>query len=519
MTFDEYNTDENFNKPSNAMELVRLGKEEGQTREEIANSLSPLWKEDKNGNIKKALDYHFNNNETAPKEEAVPKVEEMKQTTETLKEEDPKKTKNETTSDIKTKDKSFMESQNAIQDVAEDEEMKRQTELEQQRWDATSNRMKKSGEAFGNIDDKLIDQLPTFMWRRYQNGEFGDPKSSDAKLRLAYFAINNVASKLKMVANADAAARGQGTLFQNTESAYDQYQASNLAQGLENRWNKYKSETQAAIDLAKSEGADEQDLQSSIAKISSNNRLNTAFNMMNENQKVYTLQVLSKIGGEIGNMNNKDFVNTLIGFATSGENLTWQEAAELLVARFGKDALTAVKKANEEGATDGGKDSTAGIGGGIGNNLKGYQTIDGETVDFSMIADKDQKTKLRGMMDDLSNRYYNGEIDAETFKKYYEPLYGESKKHFGTGSKTADQLLEDNNKRKRGEINEALNELQSQAKSGNISPSDYKDQFDDILNNFKKWGLNEKDLKKVEKARLSSEKISKFVESANKKKK
>ena len=85
MTFDEYNTDENFNKPSNAMELVRLGKEEGKTREEIANSLSPLWKEDKNGNIKKALDYHFNNNETAPKEEAAPKVEEMQQTTEALK--------------------------------------------------------------------------------------------------------------------------------------------------------------------------------------------------------------------------------------------------------------------------------------------------------------------------------------------------------------------------------------------------------------------------------------------------
>ena len=60
MTFAEYNTDENFNRPSNAMELVKLGFNEGKTREEIENSLSPLWKEDKKGNVKKALDTYLN---------------------------------------------------------------------------------------------------------------------------------------------------------------------------------------------------------------------------------------------------------------------------------------------------------------------------------------------------------------------------------------------------------------------------------------------------------------------------
>ena len=420
MTFAEYNTDDYFNnKDSTADGLIKAAYDEGKTREEVEKSLSPLWKEDKKGNVKKALDTYYKIEEPKAEEKTAPKVEEMTQTTEALKPEEKKE--NETTSAIRTKDKNFMEGQNAIQDVAEDEEMKRQKELEQQRWEETNNRMKKTGEAFGSIDDKLIDQLPTFMWRRYQNGEFGDPKSSDAKLRLAYFAINNVVSKLKMVANADAAARGQGTLFQNTESAYDQYQNSNLAQGLENRWSKYKQETQAAIDLAKQEGTDEQDLQSSIAKISSNNRLNTAFNMMNENQKAYTLQVLSRIGGDIGNMNNKDFVNTLIGYATSGDNLSWQEAAELLVARFGKDAIGVIKSANENGATEGGEEVTAGV---TGSQTK-TTLSDGSTVETSgklgTMTDDDYKN-LTSKADTLIKDYYNGKIDKATFEKDYGAL-------------------------------------------------------------------------------------------------
>jgi hypothetical protein len=87
----------------------------------------------------------------------------------------------------------------------------------------------------------------------------------------------------------------------------------------------------------------EQEIENSIAKVSANARLQSKFNMMNENQKIYTLKVLSKIGNEIGNMNDKDFMNTLIGFATSGDNLDWQEAAELLVSRYGKKTYDTLK--------------------------------------------------------------------------------------------------------------------------------------------------------------------------------
>ena len=513
MTFAEYNTDENFDRKESSLdELVKIGIGEGKTSDEIRNSLSPKWQKSKKIG---EFDNYVKQYSTAPKEEA-PKteekpVEEVIEQTSPKTEENKAPKKNTTTSKISDKDKSFLESESGISENAEDEENKRQKELEQQRWNATNDRMKKSGEAFGNIDDKLVAQLPTFMFKRYHNGEFGDPKSSDAKLRLAHFMINGVGTALQ---NASAAIKG-GAM---QESDIQKYNRTNLEQGLENRWNKYKQETQTAIDLAKEQGANEQDLQSSIARISSNNRLQTAFNMMNENEKVYTLRVLSKIGNEIGSMNNKDFVNTLIGYATSGDNLSWQEAAELLIARFGKDAMGAIKAANEDGVTEDGKDVGAGIGG-IGNNLKGYETIDGETVDFEMIADKDKKAQLRALMDDLSNRFYNEQIDEATFRKYYEPLYGESKKHIGTGSKSADALLAENKKRKQSDLNNVLNDLQTQAKAGTISPGDYTDKFDKIKADLKKWGLDEKDLARVEKSRISRETILKSVEKANKKKK
>ena len=240
-------------------------------------------------------------------------------------------------SKLDKKTQTFMDGQNAISYTQEDTENKRQDEKLGERWEARMKNMNKMSDAMKNVDDHLIDQLPTFMWRRYQNGEFGDVGSKDAKLRLAYFAINNVVSKLKMIANADAAARGQGTLFQNTESAYDQYQASNLAQGLENRWNKYKQETQSAMDLAKEGGMSEEALTDSIATISSNNRLQSAFNQMNERQKVFALQVLGELGDKLGNMNDSDFANTLMAMSYSGDSLDYKEAAGMLIYRFVKD--------------------------------------------------------------------------------------------------------------------------------------------------------------------------------------
>ncbi len=422
MTFAEYNTDENFdNDKSSLDELVKIGLSEGKTSDEIKTSLSPKWQ-----NSKKIGEF-----DSYVSKYSTPKVEEQKPTEEKVTEKVIETTapkKNETTSTISGKDKDFIEQTSGIADTSEDAENARQKELETQRWNTTMDRMRKSGEAFKNIDDHMVEQLPTFMFKRYANGEFGDPKSSDAKLRLAHFMLNGVQTKLRQISNLAMTNAGKSPQFADTTSDWEKYQQTNLAQGMENRWNKYKADTQAAIDLAVKEGADEQELQSSVAKISSTNRLNTAFNMMNENQKVYTLRVLSKIGNEIGNMNNKDFVNTLIGFATSGDNLSWQEAAELLIARFGKDAMGAIKTANEDGATKDAEETTAGFGGTVTKTKLSDGTEITTTGKLGGMTDEDY-TKLETKATDLIKKYYNGEISKETFEKDYGALYNMMKSH------------------------------------------------------------------------------------------
>ncbi len=489
MTFAEYNTDENFKGNSTADELVKLAFDEGRTRDDVETSLSPLWKEDKKGNVKKALDKYY---KTAPKEEV---TEEEKVVT-PIKED----------VNLKKRDKEYLDNTNVKATYQEQKELDKVIDNKDADYAQTFDSIKRSGEMFRSIDDHMVENLPTFMFRRYQNGEFGDPKGKDAKLRMAYFMINGLGTALQ---NASASIKGG----QMRDSDYETYKKTNLAQGLENRWNKYRQDTQAAIDLAKNRNMTEEEAYDSVRKIARNQRLQTAFNMMNEDQKLYLMNVTKEIGDKIGSFSNDELIDFLTGAAVSGDKLTWQEAAAIAIARFGPDAIKAAKEGKGKISGD---EKTAGAS---GNNLKGYQTIDGETVDFNMIESKEGKAKLRNLMDDLSKRYYNEEIDEDTFRKYYEPLYLESRKHVNTGSNSTQQMIDINKRNHRTEINNSLNELQDKAKQGVISPSDYKEQFDNIVANFKKWGLDASNLAKVEKSRISQEKILKNVEKANKKKK
>lgn len=242
----------------------------------------------------------------------------------------------------------FLDKNNAIANTQEDKEYERQKDELFKRWDLRNANIDKMSKSIRNIDDHMVDQLPTFMFKRYQNGEFGDPKGSDAKLRLAHFMINGLGTALS---NMSHVIRKDGV---QEQSDAEKYQQTNLEQGLQNRWNKYKQETQNAIDIAKQGGMSEEALTDSIATISSNNRLQSAFNMMNERQKVFALQVVSELGGTLGNMNDEQFANTLMAMAYSGDSLDAKEAAGMLIYRFMKDPEKRDKALEEHGFGKGG---------------------------------------------------------------------------------------------------------------------------------------------------------------------
>ena len=134
----------------------------------------------------------------------------------------------------------------------------------------------------------MIDQLPTFIFSRYQNGEFGDisdtstpegkQSKKNAQLRLAHFMINGLGTALS---NMSHTIRKDGV---QEESDYENYQRSNLEQGMQNRWAKYKADTDGAIKAVEKEFGNEQDARLAAEQFTRDKKANLYWNMMDQDQ-------------------------------------------------------------------------------------------------------------------------------------------------------------------------------------------------------------------------------------------
>ena len=570
MTFDEYNTDENYdNDKSSLEELVKIGKSEGKSKDEIRKALSPKWQ--KSSKLNKFDEYY---GEDLPKKKepsaddavglkalgainggvAAPVSNPPEKKAEDKPAETPKEVTNEEVAEIigeqtapdlenedtgiKQSDKKYMNEVNAILNEEQKKELQKLVKTSADDYKRTMENIERSGDAFKKIDDKLIEQLPTFMFKRYQNGEFGKAGSTDAKLRLAHFLINGVGTALQ---NASAAIKGGPT----KESDIQKYNRTNLEQGLENRWNKYKAETDSAIEMVKSRNMSEEDARNIINKISMNNRLQNAFNMADANKKAYMIEVLSKVGDKVSNWNDQKFINALIGAEMTGEDVG--NAAALIGARAGEKILdnfnlfdengnldlSALKTAmNIPGFTDKfktqfGFDPENLLNGGGNSNggesPTGTTLEDGTNVDPGKYMNSKEYKELVAAGDKLSKQYYNGEIDEEKFRSEYAKLEKIMSEHGwfsffrNKGIKSADDLIRINNNENLNKLDKELETLNNQANNGNIKPSDYKEKFNSIVERASKWGATEKYLKAINKGRVKDEAIIKASEKNAKK--
>jgi hypothetical protein len=202
-------------------------------------------------------------------------------------------------------------------------------------WDSMGKTSRKVLESYKNIDDKYIEQLPTFMFRRYQNGEFGDisdtstpegrESKKNAQLRLAHFMINGLGTALS---NASHVIRKDG---QTEQSDYEKIQGSNLEQGIANRWMKNNAETEEVIKIANKEADNEQDARIYVEQLTRDNMLKSGWNAMDQNQKLYAINVSREIGKMIGDMNVEELSNFITAQALNG-NLSEQQAVVVGVA-------------------------------------------------------------------------------------------------------------------------------------------------------------------------------------------
>ena len=123
------------------------------------------------------------------------------------------------------------------------------------------------------------------------------------------------------------------------QSDWDKYQQTNMTEGLTNRWYKNKAETESAVEALKKQGVEEQDIRNSINKIATNAKMQTAFNMMNEEQKVHALKVISEVGNYIKDFNNDELATFLTGAMLSDKNFSNEDLITAVGLKFGTDFI------------------------------------------------------------------------------------------------------------------------------------------------------------------------------------
>jgi hypothetical protein len=228
---------------------------------------------------------------------------------------------------------------------------------------------------------------------------------------------------------------------------------------------------------------------------------------MNERQKVFALNVLAEVGGKLGNMNDADFANTLIGMSAMGQDLDYKEAAGMLIYRFIKDPEKRNAALSELGLVSGGIGGGLGLGGLLGGKKDGESETgttleDGTKIDPGKSMSKDELEQLRTEAEKLGNKFYNGEITEEEFRKEYAKLEGIMKQHgvrnaISGGILSQDAYIKQITKNKLTELSNSLYDLNDNAK--NYTKDEYLKKYDELKAQAVKWGISEKDLKSVEK--------------------
>ena len=444
MTFDEYNTDENFDRNESSLdELVKLGLEEGKSSDEIKSSLSPKWQKSKKIGEFDNYVTKYSKPKEEPKaeevketvtEETAPKVEPLKETSDISVEEKTEAPKAKTNL-LDKKSKDYMTKQDEIADTALNTTLNDIEERSGYNWERQYETAKKAGEAFNSIDDKLVAQIPTFVTRRFMNGEFGKPETTDAKLRLAHFLVNGLASKLRQASNIAMKTAGKAPMFDDTTSDYEKYQQSNFAKGMENRWRKYEAETQNAIDLVTKETGNEQAARLEAEKLTNDEKMGTKFRMMSAREKADLINIKMEIGKLVGKMDLSEIADFMTGEAISGD-LTKDEAIAIGVAQLVKNSPGLLKQLPEGkyknaiiGLFGGGDvDSIISSLGGDGND-KEESSENGGTPKTGLTMNDEEFEALRKRSDELSAKYYNGEMSKEDFITEWDKLYKEMNKH------------------------------------------------------------------------------------------
>lgn len=481
-SFDEYNTEAAYNdKETTAKKWAELAKAAGYTRQSALDTASPSWKNSKY--MKGALDEVFGVD--TPTNENNPVVETPKE---------------EATTEQTVKEKPMSENAKQFQKGI-DEANEIINKAENNEYEQAKNANKKADEnVTGNatthkemaeelVPDYWEDSIPTSLFRYYKKDGLGDAGSKDAKIRLGYLIVNNLASGLKQMSNNFAAAAGRSPAFTDTESEWNKIKRTNLEEGLK-RANEKKAATMQEVAMLLRENTNNKQKAIEVAReFGENTRLQRAFNAVSQQQKVDVLNARIMLGDYLGKQNKVQFTNYLLGHLEDGGDV--KSAATMFLAKYGTDAIKDFLK--NGGSIDDILTGTAGISGGNSGN-KEILDINGKPFKLSTVATTEEKEKFDKAVKALYEKYKTGQVSKEQFIELYTPYVKAKEGHPSMSYLQPENAIKAMDK---GRIDKAKKEIKElNDKKGKISFDAYNEQYDNILKNFEKTGGNPSDLAK-----------------------
>ena len=151
------------------------------------------------------------------------------------------------------------------------------------------------------VDPQYLENLPKSLIQAYTSGKFGDPESDDAKARLGYFIMDNIATGLSnfRIARTSPA-------FGDKQSRYDKYLDTELTNAMQRKNDSINKINDSTLELLKKGGLNEVDFDNAVANWSKDVTLKNYTEQLNATQKAAAVLADKELGVFLSNLSQED---------------------------------------------------------------------------------------------------------------------------------------------------------------------------------------------------------------------
>lgn len=151
------------------------------------------------------------------------------------------------------------------------------------------------------VDAEYLDNLPKSLVAAYTSGRFGNPDSDEAKARLGYFILDNIATGLS-----NFRIGRSSPAFGDKQSKYDAYLSEELKNAVQRKNDTINKTNDATLEILKKGGMDQVDLDNAIAEWSKDETLSNYASQLDATKKANAVLAQKTLGEFLIGMSDED---------------------------------------------------------------------------------------------------------------------------------------------------------------------------------------------------------------------